>query len=567
MSEPKKHMMEACQITTDAKRRIILVKAPFSKKDELKEIPGARWMQDKRVWTFPLSGAAAGALVEALKTCNCTTDRAFDDLVEISKIVERSSCLKESDSLEQPPIRKTDAWGHQKCGYHFATSITSRGGGAMLAMDMGTGKSKVAIDVISNMEAGDPPGKAVLILCPVSVIAAWPKQFSIHAPDEWRCLPLVNNFSTEKRASMVMEEFEHWKHKNIAVIVNYEAAWRPALAKTLMSVRWDAIIADESHRIKAPSGKASVFMGKIANCGKRRFALTGTPLPHSPLDAYGQYRFLDPGIFGQSFTRFRSRYAIMGGFQNYQVVGFRNEAEFNQKFYSIAYRVGAEVLDLPEAVHVTRECTLEPAAKKLYKELESSLVAEIEGGEVTVANALTKLLRLQQVAGGHVKDDEGNLREVSSSKKTLLRDILEDLAEDEPVVVFGRFRTDLDQVHEVARTLGRDSLELSGRVNELSDWQNGKATILAVQIQAGGSGIDLTRARYCLYFSKGFSLGDYQQSLKRTHRPGQTRNVVYIHLITAGTVDARVEKALEERREIVDFVLGSFDATQKEESA
>lgn len=544
-----------------------MVRAPYECKDTLKYIPGARWNPQTRMWQFPMSGSVAGELNDALLKYNCDMDKGFLDLVEVSRIIKESAGLKEDENLEQPEVRKTEAWKHQRCGYHFAMSIISKGGGVMLAMDMGTGKSKVAIDIMSNLKS-DPHsdrGKSVLIFCPVSVIDAWPKQFSIHAPEEWRCLPLTSKHSTERRACMVAGEFEHWSHKNIAVIVNYEAAWRPALAKELMSRRWNLIVADESHRIKSPSGKASMFMGKLAACADKRIALTGTPLPHSPLDAFGQYRFLDTGIFGSSFTRFRSQYAIMGGFQNYQVVGFRNEPEFNKKFYSIAYRVGAEVLDLPEAMHVTRECELEPAAQKLYKQLESSLVAEIEGGEITVANALTKLLRLQQVAGGYVKDDDGNIREVSAAKKKLLQDILEDLSDDEPVVVFARFKSDLDQIHEASRTLGRTSLELSGRVNELSRWQDGEAPILAVQIQAGGAGIDLTRARYCLYFSKGFSLGDYQQSLKRTHRPGQTRNVVYVHLITSRTVDVRVEKALEDRREIVDFVLGTFESKTEEE--
>ena len=109
-----------------------------------------------------------------------------------------------------------------------------------------------------------------------------------------------------------------------------------------------------------------------------------------------------------------------------------------------------------------------------------------------------------------------------------------------------------------AKDVGRESLELSGRKRELEDWQNGKAPILAVQIQAGGSGIDLTRAAYCVYLSTGFSLGDYEQSLARVHRPGQDRTVFYYHLIAKDTVDVQVFHALRARKDAVEAVLADL---------
>jgi len=96
---------------------------------------------------------------------------------------------------------------------------------------------------------------------------------------------------------------------------------------------------------------------------------------------------------------------------------------------------------------------------------------------------------------------------------------------------------------------------LSGNTNRLADWQEGNATILGVQIQSGGAGIDLSRSAYCFYYSLGFSLGEYEQSLARLRRPGQTRCVRYYHLVSQGTVDEQVYAALRERRNVVDAVL------------
>jgi SNF2 family DNA or RNA helicase len=246
----------------------------------------------------------------------------------------------------------------------------------------------------------------------------------------------------------------------------------------------------------------------------------------------------------------------MGGYENREVVGYNHTDEMNARMYSIAYRVrAADVLDLPPAVHVERTCELEPKAMKHYKELWRDFVTEVDGGTVTAANAMVKLLRLQQLTSGYLRTEEGEDVEVSKAKAGLLTEIFTDLDTVEPVVVFCRFRADLDTVRQMAEDTGRSVAELSGRSNQLADWQAGSRTVLAVQIQAGGVGIDLSRAHYAVYYSLGFSLGEYEQSLARLHRPGQTRSVTYLHLIADGTVDAHVYRMLRERRDVVAGIL------------
>jgi SNF2 family DNA or RNA helicase len=181
------------------------------------------------------------------------------------------------------------------------------------------------------------------------------------------------------------------------------------------------------------------------------------------------------------------------------------------------------------------------------------------GGTVTAANALTKLLRLAQITGGSVPvtndDDSVHVTQVGSEKAEALEDLLDGLAMDEPVVVFCRFRADLDQIRRVTESLGRKYGELSGRVNSLDQWQRGQQDVLGVQIQAGGVGIDLTRACYVVYWSVGYSLGEYEQSLARAHRPGQDRTVTVYHLIAENTVDGKIYKALDQKKDIIQSIL------------
>jgi SNF2 family DNA or RNA helicase len=226
-----------------------------------------------------------------------------------------------------------------------------------------------------------------------------------------------------------------------------------------------------------------------------------------------------------------------------------------------------DVQQLPEAVDVVRPVVLSAYARGLYNTLKKEFVVGLGDGTVTAGNALTRLLRLQQIGSGWARQDrnvetgeEGELVQVDQAKQDVLADLLEDLTDDEPIVVFCRFHHDLEAVHTVASALGRGSLELSGRRNELKEWQSGAAPILAVQTQSGGVGINLVRARYCVFYSLGFSLGEYLQARKRTHRPGQTHNVTYFHLVATKTVDEDVYKALEARQDVVEAVLSQVRA-------
>jgi SNF2 family DNA or RNA helicase len=326
----------------------------------------------------------------------------------------------------------------------------------------------------------------------------------------------------------------------------------------LQQQRFDLLILDESHRIKSPSGKTSRWVSRLAQTCKRRVALTGTPMPHSPLDIYAQFRALAPHEFGYSFVRFRNRYAKMGGYGGKQVTGFQNMDDLQERMSRWTYQADRSVLDLPDALHHRVPIELSAKARKLYRDLDADFCAQVLDGEITAANALVKLLRLQQLTSGRVtveNESATRLVQVDTSKQDALAELLRDLPQGEPVVVFGRFTSDLASVHEAAAANNRRSLELSGSRRELEEWQAGYAPVLAVQIQAGGTGVDLTRARYCVYLSVGFSLGDYEQSLARVHRPGQGRTVHYYHMVASDTIDQKVYDALSNRKQVVETVL------------
>ena len=179
-------------------------------------------------------------------------------------------------------------------------------------------------------------------------------------------------------------------------------------------------------------------------------------------------------------------------------------------------------------------------------------------GVVTATNALTRLLRLQQVTSGYTVEDETEvIHEIDDGKEMMLGELLLDLPDREPVVVCCRFRHDLDVVKRVAEKLDRRYGEVSGRRKDLTPTAEmpNDIDVMAVQIQSGGVGISLVRAAYCVLFSVGFSPIDYEQFLKRVHRPGQTRTTHYYHLIASGTVDEAVYGALKNKQDLIESVL------------
>ena len=373
----------------------------------------------------------------------------------------------------------------------------------------------------------------------------------------------------KKRAARLEQAAQTAAGCTLVAVVNYESVWRSHLAAVVESIRWGAVVLDESHRIKAPGGKASRWLAALAKKQPRakRLCLTGTPMPQSPLDLYGQFRFLDPSIFGTSFARFRARYADCDRRFPSKVISYKRQDELTQKLDSGSWRVTAdEVLDLPDAIHETIPVELSSKTATYYRTMQDQMTADIEGGTVTASNALHRLLKLQQATSGYARIDGAAAPipiDGKPAKRLVLADRLEDLAPTEPVVVFCRFRSDLSDVAAVARELGREYAEVSGERKDLERWQAGDATILGVQIQSGGLGIDCSRAAFAFYYSLGFSLGDYEQSLARLRRPGQTRCVRYYHLVCQGTVDERVYAALRERRNVIDAVLQNLSSRQE----
>lgn len=536
----------------------ICVRSPFQYKDILKSISGARWNKAERVWTYPRAYRVLDEIIAALEDSGGV--ELSPDLTELraeGDPYERASDIREATDLPNPPVCNGDDWLHQRRAYWWAKDLPA----VLLDMWMGSGKTRTAINIVQNWYA---EGNAlVLVACPPNVVPVWEDQIAAHSAMPWEVTLLPAGKSTSRRAEIAAEAVKLKRPGVITCLVcNYEGVWRGALGEWVLSQDWDVVIGDELHHLSSPGSKQSMFFAKLHRHARRRIGLTGTPLHDGPLDIYGQARFLVPEVFGTNFTTFRARYARMGGYGGYQVLSYQNLDDFYQRYRSFTYTVSAaEALpDLPPILFERRVCTLDAEERRVYASLENDFVAQLQDGEVTVNNALTKLIKLQQVTSGYVRDDDGIDRHVGNSKRNLLSDVLSDLPKDDPVVVFCRFRHDLRAVHEVAKHDGRRSFELSGDRKELKEWTqyDGGGEVIAVQLRSGGEGIPMYKARYVIDYSLSFSLGEYNQTRSRLQRPEQTRQVISIALVAEGTVDQQIYRALKKKQKVIESIMEDY---------
>lgn len=493
---------------------------------------------------------------------------------------------------------KSTLYEHQVKGVDYLVDHPRKA--AMWGMPMATGKTITTLGAIERLDA-----RVTFVGCPSSVVLGWSNEILKHVADP---AEIIGVFAGKKLRILDGGVRQHLKNKpsgtdkaralrkyaakatregkRFIFVTNHEATNLTPLSETIRSLPLDLLVADEIHKLKSPTGDRSKWYHQTVRKMRRQnpnfyaVGLTGTIEPHSPMDVFGQYRLLDDALFGLSYFRFRNKFAVMGGYENKTVIGYINTKERQELMASMTYQVDKSVVDLPKERAFYSRVQLGDKGRKIYNALESSMCAELSSGDellgtVSVDNPLGKLLRLQQVCSGYVPldpdqpFDDAQLIRVDTAKEDCLDMRLEVVPEDEPIVAFTRFRPDLDTVAEVCKRHGRTCYELSGRKDQLEEWleegKEGGASMLAVQIQAGGVGVELQRASFAHYYSVGFNLGDYLQSRARLARPNSAKGYVdYEHSSADDTVDPATYGALEKRRALVDGDLKEVAARAEE---
>lgn len=461
------------------------------------------------------------------------------------------------------PIR-AEPYRHQVEAFRFACKMFGLQGepiskGAALLMEMGLGKSLVSIAAAGALyQAGKI--RRMLVVAPLSILGVWQGEFGKFAGFAYT-LAVLEGSGTKKADTL-----RHMRGAPLQVaVVNYESAWR--MEKELAAWDADLIVTDEGHKIKTHNIAASKAMHRLGAKARYRLLLTGTVITNKAIDVFSQYKFLNPAVFGQSFYVFRNRYFDMTGYGNHTPVLKKSmQQELMRRLHSIAYRATkAECLDLPEITDIVRFVELEPDAAKIYRALVKDSYAELGKGEVTVTNILTRLLRLSQLTGGFIGDDEGNApQRVSTAKQAALEDIVEDvLQEGKKLVIVARFVAEINAIRKMLEKKGiRYSLIMGGvkdRDKQVEQFQNDPdVPVFVGQIATAGLGITLTAASTMVFYSMDYSMSNFEQTKARIHRVGQKSNCTYIFLLAKGTVDEKVLAALKNKASLAKALVDDY---------
>ena len=446
-----------------------------------------------------------------------------------------------------------------------------------LFMEMGTGKSKVLVDNIAMLyDRGAIRG--ALIVAPKGVYKNWHDiEFPVHLPEHVAHTKVLWEASKTIKKQLELDTLFDDKGDLKILIMNVEAfsikkgldfAHRFLnifLGKALIGI-------DESTTIKNPTAKRTKSILKIGNLASYRRILTGSPVTKSPLDLYSQCEFLDPWHLGHSsYYSFRSRYAHMvdrnfGGKRVQLVVSYRKLPELTEKLNKFSYRVLKEdCLDLPPKLFTKRIVELTDEQKKVYAQMKSLAMAFTEDGKVmSTVNVMTQLMRLHQVTCGTFKADDGTITHLENNRIQALMDCIEDV--DGKVIIWANYREDIKKIADaLKKAYGEAStVEYWGEVDAgvrqdniaLFQQEKGPTRFFVGNAQTGGYGITLTAANTVVYYSNFYDLEKRLQSEDRAHRIGQTGNVLYIDLVAEGTIDEKIVKALKDKVNIANEIMG-----------
>jgi SNF2 family DNA or RNA helicase len=544
-----------------------LATVPLQHVQRVRALPGARYDPRKGRWIIANIAYNRRQLRRWPTVAVALSSAASEALHHAD---DESSVLK----IPFPPAYpwRTTPFAHQRAACDAAYGRRE----FALFMEMGTGKTKVAIDLAAAYAMAGEIDR-VLVICPLTVRGAWGREIAAHMPFDLR--PSVFLLSSKQAAFgrwMAATDTEDNEGEKVFrwAIVGVESLSIGGAANVVAGfvTPRTLVIVDESTRIKSHRAKRSQVAVALGAAAGYRMILTGAPITKGIEDLFGQFRFLSSDILGtDNFFAFRNTYCVMGGWQGKAIIGYQNTDRLMSDLRPYVYQITkAEALDLPPKIYTTREVPLAPDQRAAYAQAVKDAKISLVGTELTLTNVLTKLLRMHQIAQGFVgfageADAVSGKAAVcaatfSAPKIDELLTVLEEITGS--VIIWCVYHAEIDRVVAALRTRfpTEHVVELHGRISEvergeaIAAFQAGKARFIVGNPATGGLGVTLTRAETVIYMSNGFSLEHRMQSEDRAHRVGTVHPVTYIDLIAPDTVDVMVGRALRTKRNLSEFV-------------
>ncbi len=450
-------------------------------------------------------------------------------------------------------LKKSDLHGYQQYAANF---ICAHNASAIL-LDCGCGKTVITLTAIEELQRDRFEVGKVLVICPIRVASVWADEIA-----KWEHLKglrysICIGTETQRRYGLSQDADIYLINRDVVpwLVENYASVWK-----------WDMLVLDELSSFKNATAKRFRALLKVRGKIDRIVGLTGTPSPNGLMDLWSEYRLLDCGErLGKFIGGYRGRYFRPDKTNGVVVFSYKPLPGAEEQIYrligdmTVSIRC-TDVLHMPEMISSPYEVRMSEGEKEQYDSLKKNLVLGLPNGEVTAGNAATLCGKLSQLANGAVYSDSGEVVRIHDKKLDALEDLIE-AANGKPVLVAYWFKHDLERITERLRSAGVMFSRIDS-VNSISKWNAGLIPVGLIHPASAGHGLNLQAGgSTIIWFGLTWSLELYQQTNARLWRQGQvSRTVVIQHIITKGTVDEQILKALSTKETTQENLLNAVKA-------
>lgn len=408
---------------------------------------------------------------------------------------------------------------------------------AAVLLDMGLGKTVISLTAIADLLFDSFEAHRILVVAPLRVARdTWPAEIAKWEHLQHLTYAICVGTPKERRMALL-------SGADITIINRENLGW--LIDSSGFDFNYDMVVIDELSSFKNHKSKRFQSLMKVRPKVKRIIGLTGTPSSNGLMDLWAEFKLLDFGErLGRFITHYRNNYFIPDKrngeiIYSYKPMPYAEDAIYRRISDITISMKSTDHLQMPKLITSQYEVQLSEGETQRYEELKADFILELPEGEITAANAASLTGKLSQLANGAIYDDDGNIIEFHDRKLDALEDLIE-AANGKPLLVAYWFKHDLQRIKK------RFNVREIKSSKDITDWNNGDIPVAVIHPASAGHGLNLQAGGSILiWFGLTWSLELYQQTNARLWRQGQTSGTVVIeHIITKGTIDERILKAL-----------------------
>lgn len=566
----------------DPKTRRLKMTAPFHLNDAIRGFPSKRFDPKNKHWKVPITKANLAHFETILHQYSIKMSPEADDAIR---------SFHESSVAPIPQLFPDHLYDFTKSRSGFLPMDHQRkmldlAWGLMAAAwfaKMGTGKTYAAVHLAcARYLLGQID--AVMIICPSTLRRTWLKELAKYATVDYN-FQIHETKGSWQKAFDVDQTRDEKRLPILAVSVEglgvSEALYDSACG--FMPGRRVMVICDESSRIKNPDAKRTARACLLGSAAVYRLILNGTPIALGIQDLWSQYEFLDSNIIGTGdYWAFRTRYIVMGGYENKQIVGVQNVEELMNLIIPYTCEVGKDVLNLPPKVLVERPIELTKEQRKLMKIIVKGTSGDPNEPLIKVTNTLEKMLRCRQVVGGWLPRSSVEIRQIDGIDTEVWTTVLEPLAENPKMdglfeligdnfagtkfIIWSTFVSEIEAIRDkLADRYGPASVECYYGKTEMGDrsriedryCNDPTMRFFVGNPVAAGLGLTLISGEndVMVYYSGTNAYIERAQSEDRSHRIGQSFSVTVVDLVAENSVDEIIMASIREKMGVEEYVM------------